>query len=122
MGLGQRIGRQAVAVVGRRGDVVMGSWALGVAAMLIAVPVLAQSAPDSATLPPRPTDGAVPQPRSDNPLVDGGGVRPIPDSGVIKPPMTGLGSPAVIAPPATGTMPVIKPPIAGSEPKAVTPH
>ena len=85
---------------------------------LVAGPVFGQSAvpelvkPRSAgpTLPPGRDGTTTPQPRSESPQTDAGSNRPIPDNGVIAPPVSGLGSPSVIKPPAQGTMPIIPPP------------
>ena len=110
---------------------------LTLAAAAAAMPSLAQTgtatpAPDQ-TLPevvrprtdtptlPRGNDGStMTQPRSEDPQV-GGTTRPIPDSGVIAPPVSGLGTTPVIRPPATGSMPVIPPPGTAGGEKGVVP-
>ena len=72
------------------------------------------AAGQSLTTPPTPGSTGGAAPRSENPLADSGAARPVPDSGVIRPPATG--SMPVIPPPAAGTMPVIPPPgTAGGE-------
>ena len=97
-------------------------WALAGAALLAAVPALAQApqgqvppaevvkppaAGGSATIPPTPGSSGG-RPSSENPLVDGGRTRPVPDTGVIPPPATG--TLPIIRPPSATNMPIIPPP------------
>lgn len=102
-------------------------WALAGAALLLAWPALAQQpvpevvkppAGNSATIPPTPGISGG-QPSSENPLVDGGRAKPVPDTGVIPPPATG--TMPVIKPPATTTMPVIPPPGTAGGDRTVVP-
>lgn len=104
------------------------AWAVIGAGVALSGPVLGQSVPevvrprsDAPALPSGPSDGQAVRPRSENPLADGGGVRPIPDSGVVAPPAAGLGSTPVIKPPVTGPMPVIPPPGAPGGDRSVVP-
>ena len=87
----------------------MPSWGQGSvapAAPNAAVPEVVRPQGEGATIPPG-NDGGVPRPRSENPLA-GDVVRPVPDNGVIAPPVTGGG--AVIRPPVAGVTPIIPPP------------
>lgn len=112
-----------------RAEALLLVWVVAVAGLLLAVPVWAQSVPEivrpqspAPTIPPNPADGAAPRPRSENPLTDSGPVRPIPDGGVIAPPVSGLGAPTpVIRPPAEGAMPVIPPPGSPGGDRSVVP-
>ena len=88
------------------------SWGQGT------VPEVVRPPSGAATIPPGNDGAAGHAPRTDNPQVGGGGLRPVPDTGVIAPPVTGGG--AVIRPPATGAMPVIPPPgSTGGSPRVV---
>ena len=51
----------------------------------------------------------------------GAGGRPIPDNGVIVPPVSGAGSTTVIRPPSVGSMPVIVPPGSPGGDRSVVP-
>lgn len=75
-----------------------------------AVPEVVNPSTSAPTLPQGNDDTLTPVPRSDNSQVGGGGARPVPDNGVIAPPVPGAGSAMVIKPPVTGSMPVIRPP------------
>lgn len=69
---------------------------------------------------PQGNDGSVmPVPKSDDTQVNGG--RPVPDRGVIVPPISGMGTTPVIRPPAAGGMPVIPPPGSAGGDKGVVP-
>ncbi len=84
------------------------------------LPEVVRPRPSTPTL-PRGNDGStMTAPRSEDPQV-GGTTKPIPDSGVIAPPVSGLGTTPVIRPPATGTMPVIPPPGSAGGEKGVVP-
>ena len=111
------------------------AWALVAAGVLAAMPSWGQASIQTSPVPDAggtaqgvapgsqvpevvkpPLGGGV---RSDNPQV-GGGVRPVPDNGVIVPPPDVSGTTPVIRPPAAGTMPVIPPPgSAGGTPGVV---
>lgn len=83
----------------------------------IAAPVGAQGIPDvvrprsdSPTLPPGAgNDRQLAQPRSESPSPRVETPPPVPDRGIITPPVSGLGSTTVIRPPATDAMPIIRP-------------
>ena len=92
-------------------------------AALAVVPVHAQTAPgvvqpqsSSPTLPPD-SSTSVPRPRSENPLVESG--RPMPDNGVVAPPAGG--AMPVIRPLQQGGMPVIPPPGSAGGVRGVSP-
>lgn len=104
-------------------------WTLAGASLLAAAPAFSQQAVvpeivkppiagDSLTPPPTPgSQGG--RSTSENPQVDGGRMRPIPDNGVLPPPVTG--TMPVIKPPATTTMPIIPPPGTTGGEKGVVP-
>lgn len=104
-------------------------WAVAGASLMAAVPALGQQATvpevvkppaggESLTTPPTPgSQGG--RATSENPLVDGGRTRPVPDGGVLPPPSTG--TMPVIRPPATTTMPVIPPPGTAGGDRGVVP-
>lgn len=72
-------------------------------------PVVPDRVDPAPTLPPGAGgDRGSPVPRSETPLAPDTGARPLPDSGVVTPPVAG--STPIIRPPATGQMPVIAPP------------
>lgn len=128
MNQGGRTRRSVGIAASSRNETVLLVWVLLVAGLLLSVPVWAQSVPEvvrprseSPILPPGPSDGPAPRPRSENPLAESGVGRPIPDTGVITPPASALGSPTtVIRPPADSAMPVIPPPgSAGGAPGVV---
>ena len=104
-------------------------WAGLAAGLLAAAPVWGQTIPevvkprtDAPTLPPGSgNDQGLTRPRSENPLPQAGTARPLRDSGVIAPPVSGLGSTAIIKPPATDGMPIIPPPGSPGGDRAVVP-
>lgn len=81
------------------------------------VPEVVQPQTGNAVTPPSAGGGPATQPRSENPLVQG--PRPVPDNGVIAPPVQGVGP--VLRPPATSDMPVIPPPGSPGGNRAVVP-
>ena len=100
-------GARAIAVQRRRPDPApWWVWAAVAAGLLATMPAWGQApvVPEQVeprTLPPGAGgEQGLTTPRSET---------PIPDNGVVAPPVTGGNSP-VIRPPATGTMPVIRPP------------
>ena len=125
MTMGGRSTAAGSMVAGRRVRLAWWGWLVGVT---VAGPALAQQAvPEvvdpprnggSATIPPTPGSSGG-QPRSENPLVDGGRTRPLPDKGVIPPPTTG--TMPMIKPPANTSMPVIPPPGAAGGDRSVLP-
>jgi hypothetical protein len=130
--------RARVAAVAQRRDMTVAWWALITLALAAAaapswgqtgsatptpdptLPEVVRPRSDTPTLPPGNDGRTTAQPRSENPQVEGN-VRPVPDSGVIAPPVSGMGTTPVIRPPATGTMPVIPPPGAAGGEKGVVP-
>lgn len=113
--------RRARAIaLARPAEAVVPWWAWAVVAaglMAAALPAVAQTggasgAPGGAVPDKIAPPSAGPMPRSEGAMV-GGELRPVPDSGVIKPPVAGsAGSGMVLQPPVSGTMPVIPPPAA----------
>ena len=130
--------RPRVVSIAQRRETALPWWALALLALAAtaALPSLAQTGsatpapeqtlpevvrprPDTPTLPPGNDGNTTVQPRSENPQVGGG--RPVPDNGVIAPPVSGMGTTPVIPPPATGTMPVIPPPGSAGGQRGVVP-
>lgn len=103
-------------------------WAIAGASLVVAAPAFSQQTAvpevvkpplgESLTVPLTPwsNGGRV---TSENPQLDGGRARPIPNTGVLPPPATG--TMPVIKPPATTTMPVIPPPGAAGGERSVVP-
>ena len=121
------VNRRRALAAGRAQPAAWWVWALASAALLPALPALAQQpvpevvkppAGDSATIPQTPGSSGG-RPLSENPLVDGGRTKPVPDTGVIPPPVTG--TMPVIKPPATASMPVIPPPGSAGGDRTVVP-
>ena len=99
-------------------------WAILAIGVLGSVSALAQSTVvperEAPTLPPGAGgDQGLTTPRSETPGTPLDGTRPVPDRGVVAPPMSG--STPVIRPPSVGTMPVIPPPGSAGGDKSVIP-
>ena len=99
-------------------------WAIFSIGLLCTMPVHAQSTvvPErqAPTLPPGAGgDQGLSTPRSETPTAPLDGTRPVPDQGVMTPPVGG--STPVIRPPSVGTMPVIPPPGSPGGDKSVVP-
>ena len=82
------------------------------------VPEMVRPRSNTPTLPEGNDGSSMPAPRSENPQVGGSG-RPVPDRGVIAPPVSGVTP--VIPPPVAGTMPVIPPPGSAGGDRSVVP-